>query len=150
MAEISPIGGNGGIARKDTVDGVQKVIMVLISAGILIDMMQLIIRQKEGPQALVQHGSDGRHLTPFTLADDEHLAGISGRYSLYVTSVTLNTNTRTSHRFGGNTGEKDFFIEAKPGEQIVGLWCRSEEYIDAIGAITESIRHPGVREVTGA
>jgi hypothetical protein len=139
LVEISPIGGNGGLARKDQVAGVQKVIAVLISAGILIDMMQLIVRRNGDPQAMVQHGGDGGHFTPFVLADNEYLIGITGRYSLYVSSITLHTNIRTSQRFGGNTGEKDFNISANSGEQIVGLWCRSEQYIDAIGAITAPI-----------
>lgn len=125
--------------RKDPVAGVQKAIAVLISAGILVDMLQLIVRQDGNPQALVQHGGDGGHLTPFLLAEDEYLTGITGRYSLYINSITFHTNMRESRRFGGNTGEREFSIKANTNEQIVGLWCRSDMYIDAIGAITTPI-----------
>ena len=141
MAEINPIGSSGGIPRKDPAVGVQKVIAVLVSAGILVDMLQLIVRQNGTPQAMVQHGGDGGHLTPFVLEDNEFLTGLTGRYSLYITSMTLHTNMRTSHRFGGNTGEREFSIMANASEQIVGLWCRSDTYIDAVGAITAPIRY---------
>ena len=141
MAEINPSGGSGGILRKDPAAGVQKVIVVLVSAGVLIDMLQLIVRQTGNPQALVQHGGDGGHLTPFVLADNEYLTGISGRSSLYINSITLHTNMRASQRFGGGAGEREFSINSNANEQIVGLWCRSDRYIDAIGAITAPIGH---------
>lgn len=141
MAEIHPIGGSGGILRKDPTLGVKKVIAVLISAGVLIDMLQLIVKQEGGSLALVQHGGDGGHLTPFVLADNEYLTGISGKSSLYVSSITFQTNMRESQRFGGGTGEKEFSINANANEQIVGLWCRSDIYIDAIGVITAPIRN---------
>ena len=136
MVEINPIGGSGGTLRKDPVDGVEKVIAVLISAGFLIDFLQFIVRQNGIPQALVQHGGDSGHFTPFVLADDEYLTGITGRYGLYIDSITLYTNRRISPRFGGRGGEREYAIHANAGEQIVGLWCRSDSYIDAIGAIT--------------
>ena len=136
MAEINPQGGRGGTLRKDPTAGVQKVIAVLISSGILIDFLQLIVRQNGTNRALAQHGGDGGHLTPFVLNDDEYLTGISGRHELYIDSITLHTNIRTSQRFGGHGGEREFSINANNGEQIVGLWCRSDIYIDALGAIT--------------
>jgi len=141
VAEINPIGSSGGMLRKDPAAGVQRVIAVLVSAGVLIDMLQLIVRQKGCPVALVQHGGDGGHMTPFVLADNEYLTGISGKHSLYISSITLHTNMRESQRFGGGTGERDFSINANAHEQIVGLWCRSDTYIDAIGAITAPIGH---------
>ena len=141
MAELSPVGGSGGILRKDPIDGVEKVIAVLISAGLLVDFLQLMVRQYGAPHALVQHGGDGGHFTPFVLADDEYLTGISGRYGLYIDSITFHTNNRTSPRFGGHGGEREYSIHANPGEQIVGLWCRSDTYIDAIGAITARAPH---------
>ena len=139
MAEISPVGGSSGLLRKDPVAGVEKVIAVLVGAGLYIDFLQLIVRQDGVPQALAQHGGDGGHLTPFVLADDEYLTGITGRYGWYVYSMTLHTNKRTSQKFGGSGGERDYSIQAGAGEQIVGLRCRSEQYIDAIGAITALI-----------
>ena len=141
MTEINPTGGSGGILRKDPATDVQKVIAVLISAGVLVDMLQLIVQRKDCPLALVQHGGDGGHLTPFVLAENEYLTGISGKSSLYISSIMFHTNIRESQRFGGSTGEKEFFIRANAGEQIVGLWCRSDIYIDAIGAITAPIAH---------
>lgn len=141
MTEINPTGGSGGLLRKDPAAGVQKVIAVLVSAGVLIDMLQLIVRQKGCPVALVHHGGDGGHMTPFVLADNEYLTGISGKSSLYINSITLHTNIRESQRFGGGTGEREFSIKANANEQIVGLWCRSDIYIDAIGAITAPIVH---------
>lgn len=141
MAEISPTGGSGGMLRKDPAAGVQRVIAVLVSAGVFVDMLQLIVRHKGSSAALVQHGGYGGHMTPFVLADNEYLTGISGRSSLYINSITLHTNMRESQRFGGGTGEREFSINANTNEQIVGLWCRSDTYIDAIGAITAPIGH---------
>jgi len=136
MAEINPIGGSGGTFRKDPVAGVEKVIAVLISTGLLVDFVQLMVCQNGAPQVLAQHGGDGGHLTPFVLADDEYLTGITGRYGLYIDSITLHTNKRTSQRFGGRGGEREYTIHAQAGEQIVGLCCRSDTSVDAIGAIT--------------
>lgn len=139
MAEISPIGGSGGILRKDPVDGVQKVIAVLINSGLMVDLLQLIVRRNGTNQALVQHGGDGGHLTPFVLADDEYLTGITGRYGMYVESITLHTNIRDSQRFGGRGGERELEIIADTSNQIVGLWCRSDVYIEALGAVTAPV-----------
>ena len=149
MAEINPIGGSGGTLRKDPVIGVQKVIAVLISTGILVDFLQLIVRQNGTIQTLAQHGGDGGHLTPFVLNDDEYLTGISGRHELYIDSITLHTNMRTSQRFGGHGGEREFIINANNGEQIVGLWCRSDTYIHALGAITAPAPRYNMRSVSG-
>ena len=139
MAEINPIGGSGGMLRKDPVAGVQKVIAVLVNSGMMVDLLQFIVRQNGTNQALVQHGGDGGHLTPFVLADDEYLTGISGRYTMYIESITLHTNMRDSQRLGGRGGERELEINADTGNQIVGLWCRSDVYIDALGAITAPV-----------
>ena len=151
MAEISPVGGSGGRLLKDPVDGVEKVIAVLISSGILVDFLQLMVYQNGTPQVLVNHGGDGGHFTPFILANDEYLTGITGRYGMYINSITLHTNARTSRRFGGNGGEREYSIHANAGEQIVGLWCRADTYVDAIGAITVSAQRtramPGLQSI---
>jgi hypothetical protein len=136
MTEISPIGSSGGILHRDPAAGVDKVIAVLISAGYLIDFIQLLVRQNGAPQVLVKHGGDGGHFTPFVLADDEYLTGITGRYGMYIDSIVLHTNKRVSQRFGGRGGEREYSIQANAGEQIAGLQCRSDTYVDAIGAFT--------------
>ena len=135
MREIIPIGGGGGNLRKDPVSGSQKIIAVLISAGILIDFIQLMVYQNNSPQVLAPHGGDGGHFTVFVLANDEYLTGITGWYGSYIDSITLHTNKRTSQRFGGHGGEREYAIQANPGEQVIGLLCRSETFIHAIGAI---------------
>ena len=136
MAEISPTGGSSGIIRKDPTAGVEKVIAVLVSTGMMVDFLQLIVSQNGEPQLLVQHGGDGGHLTPFVLANDEYLTGLTGRYELYIYSIVLHTNKRSSQRFGGSGGDREYSIQAGAGQQIVGLWCRSGQFVDAIGAIT--------------
>ena len=114
MAEINPVGGSGGMLKKDPAAGVQNVIAVLVGAGVFIDMLQLIVRLKGGPAALVQHGGHGGHMAPFVLADNEYLTGISGRSSLYINSITLHTNMRESQRFGGSTGERERVRDSGP------------------------------------
>lgn len=147
MVEISPIGGSGGRLLKDPADGVEKVIAVLVSAGVLVDFLQLMVRQNGTPQVLVQHGGDGGHLTPFVLADDEYLTGITGRYGWNIDSITLHTNVRTSQRFGGRGGDREYSIFASAGCHIVGLWCRSDTFIDAIGAITAPIPQSSINSL---
>ena len=136
MAEIIPVGSNSGVTRKDPAVDVDKVIAVLISSAFLVDFIQFIVQKDGNPLALAQHGGNGGHLTPFLLAGDEYLTGMSGKYGTYIDSIILHTTTRTSQRFGGKGGDREYSIQANPGEQIVGLWCRSDTYIDAIGAIT--------------
>jgi hypothetical protein len=136
MREIMPVGDPGGALSKDLADGVTKVLAVLVSAGMLIDYIQLLAYFGSEPLALTGHGGDGGHFTPFVLARDEYLTGITGWYGAYVNSLTLHTNQRSSHQFGGRGGEREFRIQAGPGEQIVGLICRAETFIHAIGAIT--------------
>ena len=147
MAEISPIGGCRGRLLKDPVADVEKVIAVLISAGLLVDFLQLMVRQNGNPQVLVQHGGDGGHLTPFVLADDEYLTGITGRYGLSIHSITLYTNNRVSQRFGGHGGDREYSIHANAGEQIVGLWCHSDTFVDSIGAITAPISQSSINSL---
>ena len=135
MREIVPVGGSGGRFRIDAAAGAQKVIAVLISAGVLIDFIQLMVYQNNSPQVLAPHGGDGGHFTAFVLANDEYLTGFTGWYGLYLDSITLHTNKRTSQRFGGHGGEREYAIHANSGEQIVGLLSHSENFVHAIGAI---------------
>ena len=135
MREITPIGDSGGKFRKDPVIGSQKIIAVLISAGMLVDFIQLMVYQNNSPQVLAAHGGDGGHFTAFVLANDEYLTGFTGWYGSYIDSITLHTNKRTSQRFGGHGGEREYEIRANSGEQIIGLLSRSERFIHAIGAV---------------
>jgi hypothetical protein len=135
MREIPPVGDPGGTLRKDQAEGVTKTLAVLVSAGMLIDYIQLLAYCDSEPLALTGHGGDGGHFTPFVLARDEYLTGITGWYGAYINSLTLHTNHRSSRQFGGRGGEREFSIQAGPGEQIVGLICRAETFVHAIGAI---------------
>ncbi|MFH1647014.1 MAG: jacalin-like lectin [Chloroflexota bacterium] len=136
MAEIMPVGGSSGMSRKDPAAGVQKVIAVLIGAGMLVDYIQMLVYQNGSPRALARHGGDGGHMTLFVLANDEYLTGITGRHGEYIDSLTLHTNKRTSPRFGGHGGEREYSIFAAEGDQIVGLWSRSDTFVNAIGVVT--------------
>jgi hypothetical protein len=107
---------------------------IRVCAGKNIDSIQAIYvlrdgRTLEGPV----HGGQGGNLNVFRLKPDEYITGLSGRYGLYLDSLSIQTNQRISQVFGGSGGDRNFTISVPRGNMVVSLLGRAGERLDSIG-----------------
>jgi len=146
-------GGRGGTAFGDlNVPGPSRVLEVRVFSGDEVDSVQMIYglpdgRMLEGPR----HGGPGGRLNVFRLDPDEYITGISGRCGIYVDSIRIHTNKRTSPLFGGGGGSQDYRIDVERGSRAVGFIGRSGEFVDAVGLafVPMMIRREGQTDIAG-
>jgi hypothetical protein len=128
-------GGKKGNAFGDTDIPLGAIISeIRVCAGENIDSIQAVYvlkdgRTLEGPM----HGGKGGNLNVFRLKPDEYITGLSGRYGLYLDSLSIQTNQRISPVFGGSGGDRNFTISVPRGQMAVSLLGRAGERLDAIG-----------------
>lgn len=141
-------GGRGGSPFEDDVPAGARISEVRIYAGNNIDGIQVVYalrngRKIEGPV----HGGTGGRVNVVRLDSDEHITAISGRHGIYVDSITIHTNKRTSRTFGGRGGSRAYRIEVPARSQAVGFIGRAGNYVDAIGLKYGTLqeRRPGRR-----
>jgi hypothetical protein len=135
-------GGRGGNPFSDPEpDSGARVIEVQVRSGGNVDSVQLVYMLRDGRTAAgPRHGGSGGNLSVFRLDSDEYLVGISGRSGDYIDSIQFQTNKRTSPRFGGNGGDRDFQIQVPGNAQVSGLIGRAGQYLDAIGLTFTPLR----------
>jgi hypothetical protein len=145
-------GGNGGNAFSDrNIPEGATLSEIRVRGGENIVSIQAAYALKdghtlEGPV----HGGQGGNLNVFRLNPGEYITGISGRSGIYLESLTLQTNQRTSQAFGGSGGDKAFTITVPQGKMAVSLAGRAGEYLDSISlnyadAVQPSTRGGGKR-----
>jgi hypothetical protein len=128
-------GGRGGIPFNDMqVPSSARVAEIRVFSGDAVDSVQMVYalpgdRLTVGPR----HGGTGGQMNTFRLDSDEYIIGISGRYGIYVDSLTIHTNKRTSPAYGGGGGDRDYRIDVERGSQAIGFLGRAGDFIDAIG-----------------
>jgi hypothetical protein len=141
------VGGRGGSPFTDPgMPGRARIVEIRIRSGERIDAVQAVYalpdgRRVEGPQ----HGGRGGKMSTFLLDSDEYVTAISGRYGDQVDSLVIQTNKRTSQRFGGRGGREDYWIKVPSGSQAAGFTGRAGEYIDAIGLTYVPVFNPSRR-----
>ena len=136
------VGGSGGHSFLDPeVEPGTRVVEVQVRSGEYVDSVQLVYMLRDGQTVMgPQHGGEGGALNVFHLDADEYLVGISGRTGSYIDSIQFLTNKRTSPKFGGSGGGRDFHIEVPAYSQIMGFTGRNGEYLDAIGLTFAPLR----------
>jgi hypothetical protein len=75
-----------------------------------------------------------------TLARDEYIIGIAGRYGGRIDSIRFYTNKRSPAGFGGSGGSVQFGYTAPPGQKIVAFFGRAGDNLDAVGVMYGPIR----------
>lgn len=136
-------GGSGGSAFSDSeIPFRSRISEIRIRCGAFIDSIQAIYTLQEGTlfEGPVHGGSGGRSFV-FRLDQDEYVTGISGRYGSNIDSIVIITNKRTSQKFGGNGGDRNFKIDVPSNSQAVGFIGRSGEYLDALGLAYSSLQN---------
>jgi hypothetical protein len=140
-------GGNGGNAFSDrSIPGEARISEIRVRAGDSIDGIQAIYvlkdgRAFEGPM----HGGGGGSLNVFRLNPGEYITGLSGRYGIYLDSLTIQTNQRSSQAFGGGGGNRNFTITVPQGNMAVSFAGRSGEFLDSISLNYATIENPSSR-----
>ncbi len=134
-------GGRGGsIFSEQNIPPGARISEIRVRAGRNIDSIQAVYTLRngtilEGPV----HGGGGGAPTIFRLDPDEYITAISGRYGEFLDSITIQTNKRTSQRFGGGGGERQYRVEVPAGCRAVGFTGRAGDYLDAIGLNYEPV-----------
>jgi hypothetical protein len=149
-------GGRGGQEFADLEPSAgSRVTEVRIKAGDTIDSVQMVYAPVSGAGFTAeQHGGRGGRMNTFRLDADEYITGISGRFGDTVDSMRIHTNKKTSPRYGGGGGDRDFRIDVPAGAQAIGFIGRAGDTVDAIGLIYIPIARPrggtmGERGMTG-
>jgi hypothetical protein len=143
IAFTKSAGGSGGSEFSDSdVPFRSRISEIRIRCGAFIDSIQAIYTLQEGTlyEGPVHGGNGGRSFV-FRLDQDEYVTGISGRYGSNIDSIVIITNKRTSQKFGGNGGDRNFTINVPANYQAVGFIGRSGEYLDAVGLAYSSLQN---------
>jgi hypothetical protein len=134
ISQTSIAGGRGGEEFSDTdIPSGARLVEVRIRHSKYVNSIQAVYMLKDGRIFVgPMHGSRDGSQSVFRLDSDEYLTGITGRYGLYVDSLSLQTNKRTSQTFGGRGGEKNFKVTVPDGNHAIGFAGRAGKYLDAI------------------
>jgi predicted flap endonuclease-1-like 5' DNA nuclease len=134
---LGPSGGSGGYEFQGyAIPAGATLREIRINAGLYVDGLQLVYSEPDGALVEMAHlgGRGGLHHT-LTLDADEYLTSISGRCGRYIDSIRLQTNKRTTDRYGGSGGEDEYHFEAAAGREIAGFIGRGDWFIDQLGVI---------------
>jgi hypothetical protein len=141
-----PSGGVGGIHFSDAEvaggflsDG-RRLVEVRIRSGALINAIQTVyvnvLGQKyESPW----HGGAGGTLSVFTLAPDEYITRVNGKYGAFMDHLEIITNKGHFKGWGGTGGQIGFVYNAPPGSKIHGFFGHSGDLLDSIGVFFKKI-----------
>jgi len=144
-------GGSGGTSFAETmIQSGGRIVELHVYSADWIDAIQIWYEMPDGRIIFGQRygGPNGKE-TVFRLDSNEYITGISGRYGDYLDSITVKTNKRTSPRFGGAGGKRDYRLDVAQGSQTVGFVGRSGQYIDAIGLITAPLSQRQETQIFG-
>ncbi len=131
-------GGRGGNEFADTdIPYGARITEIRVRSAKNIDSIQAVYLLQDGSRYEGPlHGGSGGNLSVFRLDSDEYITGISGRYGLYIDSLTIKTNKRTSATYGGKGGNTPFNIAVSGNTRAIGFAGRAASYLDAIGLTT--------------
>jgi hypothetical protein len=146
LSTEGPSGGDGGVEFEERAlpaPGLTlpafgtRVRDVRICSGVFVDSIQLTWRVGTGAVTGVRHGGGGGRCRTHTLADDERIVSISGRYGRVVDSIVITTNRRRAVPIvaGGAGGAAPFAYSVPSDGSITALIGRSGDYVDAVGII---------------
>ncbi|KAJ4878098.1 Myrosinase-binding protein 2 [Raphanus sativus] len=158
--KVGATGGNMGGAFDDGVfDGVKKI--TVAKEGSPFDCVSYIKieYEKDGKLETRKHGTIRGELKEFSVAyPNEYITSVGGSYdrvpyynTVLIKSLIFKTNTgRTSPVLGGVTASgkpagREFLLEDKCGEKLLGFFGRSGQALDAIGAYFGSLGAVGLR-----
>lgn len=136
-------GGNSGITDSDEgfLEAGTRVLQVEVRGGALVDFIQFRhIRSNDTPLNLPPHGGTGGFEQVLNLLPGvEHVIKVSGKYSEFVHSVTIDTDRGQTITAGNPAEGADYAYEAPPGFEIVGVYGRSGTLVDAMGVVLRTM-----------
>ncbi len=134
---FGPAGGQSGSDWIDTRDPADvRITEVRVWTGKTIDGIQVVVQNGDGVRELAVHGNTTSNEAVFKVEEGEYLTSLSGKVGGLVDSIQVATNTgRTSPRMGGSGGTMNFYYEAPPGFQIIGVFGRGDRSIASLGVI---------------
>ena len=151
MVKIGPSGGLGGHPYENYLipDGA-RLREIHIFADEFVNAIQFVYQGADDSLVIMPRigGRDGQQ-NIFRLEDEEFLLGIQGQCGWFIDTLSLHTNQRSSPQYGGQGGEKDYFLNAPAGSEIVGLFGRADWHVDALGIVTRE-RATSAREKSAA
>ncbi|MEA2572664.1 MAG: hypothetical protein QOI24_4665 [Acidobacteriota bacterium] len=114
-----------------------RVSRIRICSGTFVDSIQFTWASGSTVITGQRHGGGGGVCRIHTLAGDERIISIRGRYGRVVDSIVITTNRHRTLPItaGGPGGAAPFSYEAPPDGSITALIGRSGDYLDAVGII---------------
>lgn len=138
------VGGGGGRPFTDRVEEGWRISRITVRADRFIHSIQFEVISGSNRKSHGPHGGEKGEAHQITLAEDEYVLGISGRYDQFVRSLAILTNKRRYGPFGAKGGAHTFDLRAPEGYVVVGFKGRCGAGLDAIGIVVER-RSPGAK-----
>nr|AYM54441.1 ricin B lectin [Phaselicystis flava] len=132
-------GGSGGDAFADEVGSVARITGLTLLYTEHVNQITTTYLRHDGSSRSAVHGTAvaGSRSVTIALEPGEWITEITGRCGKLLDRISITTNLRTFGPFGGADGS-EFAIRSLPMQPIVGLFGRSGQKIDAIGAFYQT------------
>lgn len=135
---LNASGGRGGSPFVDMAVSGGSVAAITVRSGSLIDSIQFTYRYGKKQVRGQAHGGNGGKSRTFKLKPGEVIIELSGKSGKYVDSLYIKTSRGRSKRWGGKGGSRRYKFTGSTKSPITGIWGRSGNLLDAIGAIKAS------------
>ena len=133
-------GGLGGQAYRCILPPSARINEVHVFANQYVEAVQIFYSDEEGNiAALPKIGGGGGKRHILRLDGDEHITAISGENGWYVDCLRFHTNKRVSQTYGGDGGFDEYRIDIPAGMKMVGLYGKSDWYVDALGLLISEV-----------
>lgn len=134
------VGGWGGNEFADfVIPANAEITAIVLRAGIYLDALQFEYKLPDGSiENSPYWGGLGGFEHRIQLSSGEYLTGISGKCNRYIDSIHFHTNFRTTELYGGSDGQP-FTLASPDASRIIGVYGRSDWFIDAIGIISQPL-----------
>jgi hypothetical protein len=138
FALLGPSGGLGGTYFADNQNAKFRIVQVRVRSAEYVNSIQLVYENGSRQMVGAQHGGNGGKLEVFKLEPGEYITAVSGKYGLYVESMTIETSKGHKKSWGGSGGITSYTYQAPKGSSIHGFFGRASESVDAIGVIVKT------------
>jgi hypothetical protein len=136
---FGPAGGTGGNNFDDSriLGPHNRISKIKIRSGDWIDSIQTAWTDWKVIEIWgIQHGGTGGTESIFSLAPDEYVIGIEGKYHVYINSLQIITNKRKSPLYGGTEGIQFYSFNGGVRDtklEVRGFFGSSGAFLNAIG-----------------
>lgn len=143
VVAAGPIGGPGGVpGATDILRRDEYLSSIVIHWGLYVDGIEFRSRDRWGVERdLGGFGGTGSRKSVIGIDDGEQVVELAGRLSRYVDSLMVRTDRKQVGPVGGAGGDLEFSLEVPLGCELVGVFGRAGQYVDALGLYLRRAGH---------